>query len=79
MIGKVKVTSTGHLIRFGKDLWTSIILRKPTTCRLCPQKLDAGREAYRPLTNSRLRGERICPTCAAKIFDQAEGAANRPL
>ena len=51
----------------GQDIWTEVKLRKPCDCARCWQPIAKGAQAYRPLTFSYHRSDRICLKCIGQI------------
>ena len=51
----VRIVNSEH----GRQLWSACKVRKTHKCMVTKKRIDKGEEAYRPLTNSNNRADRI--------------------
>jgi hypothetical protein len=51
------------LIRWDGLLWALVLIRKDTRCRVSGRAIESGSPAWRPLTQSWRRRERVSPGC----------------
>jgi hypothetical protein len=54
--------------RYYRQVWVRCQLRKGCCCAVTGKMMPVGAVAYRPITNQRNRGERICEQVIKEIF-----------
>jgi len=61
------VISLRPTANLGWQIWSICTMRKVHTCRMCHRGIERGVAAWRPMTNVRNRGDRVCVSCVEKI------------